>query len=260
MNDIFDHTISALESKNRRMRTIIMLMQRFDLLYRLNVTIFQRFASFLRPRWKDLPLPQPMRPQHKLGDLILDRTSQDFLRTSEGFHIVQSTNKTDNDGDGGWILRTDAVIPNNSGSWRLVIKIKGKAQRYNYLGFIHSECNPSGNLSNYFGVQSQSGRVFNYGSNQRVVVGDSWRQNDIIIFTIDTDKNTASFRYIRDDCPKDKFFTSFPLGHPSSSDGFALSPKDKVSKGGLAMSPIRICFNVTRGTHIEIMRFQKLLS
>ena len=245
MNDIFDDTISALESKNRRMRTIIMLMQRFDLLYRLNVTIFQRFASFLRPRWKDLPLPQPMRPQHKLGDLILDRTSQDFLRTSEGFHIVQSTNKTDNDGDGGWILRTDAVIPNNSGSWRLVIKIKGKAQRYNYLGFIHSECNPSGNLSNYFGVQSQSGRVFNYG-NQRVVVGDSWRQNDIIILTIDTDKNTASFRYIRDACPKDKFFTSFALGDPSSSVGFAL--------------PIRICFNVTKGTHIEIMRFQRLLS
>ena len=225
------------------------------------MTIFQRFASFLKPRWQDLPLPQPMRPQDKLGTLILDRTSQEFLRTSEGFHTVQSTDKTDNaSGDGGWILKTDAIIPNNSGSWRLVIKIKGKAQRYNYLGFIHSECNPSGNLSNYFGVQSQSGRVFNHGWTTPVSVGDGWRQNDIIIFTIDTDKNTASFRYIRDDCPKDKFFTSFPLGHPSSSDGFALSPKDKVSKGGLAMSPIRICFNVTRGTHIEIMRVQKLLS
>ena len=131
MNDIFDHTITALESKNRRMRTIIMLMQRFDLLYRLNVTIFQRFASFLKPRWKDLPLPQPMRPQDKLRELVLDRTSQEFLRTSEGFHTVQSTDKGDNaSGDGGWILKTDATIPNNSGSWRLVIKIKGKAQRY----------------------------------------------------------------------------------------------------------------------------------
>ena len=101
MDDIFDHTMTALESKNRRMSIIIMLMQRFDLLYRLNVTIFQRFASFLKPRWKDLPLPQPMRPQDKLGTLILDRTSQEFIRTSEGFHTVRSTNKTDNAGEIG---------------------------------------------------------------------------------------------------------------------------------------------------------------
>ena len=165
-----------------------------------------------------------------------------FPVTSEGYHKIRPDYEGER--EAGYIVKMNEIIPKNSGTWRIAIKIQGNVQPFNYLGFIHSNCNVSGNLSNYFGSQSQSGKVFNYGTLHHDDSSVTWCKNDIIILTIDTEENTASFRNIRDGYPDDTFFTG-PI---------KFTCIEKYKNHGII-----ICFNVTGGTHIDILRFQKLI-
>ena len=266
------------EAREREIRQniIVMMIKKFDLLYRLNKTLFQRIAIFLKPvrfrevrvvirygsfsydfvftrffftmsqGWQDHPLPG------------LRGTDYEFVKltkTPEGFH--EFSYPTGNLGDAGMVVKTNLDFRKNTGTWRVYVRVK-KCLRYNYIGLAggtwNNDAKPcnvpiEGNLSNYFGIQSQSGRIYNYGevhANSTETLGP-WKLNDIIVVTVNTTGcSSVRIAYIRNDDFKK---------YAGRTKKIRLHHWFNGKRCDFAC----FCLNMSVGSHFQILRVQSLV-